>query len=362
MTCGTVDAATLTITWDPSVNPTVAGYKVAYGIKSGAYTNEIDTGTQTVFQIANLTAGGTYFFIVRAYDGTGNLSSPSSEVKDVAPLSTPLSLTCQAKAATSSDGAPVAIAFSPAASGGVSPVTTTCAPQSGSQFKVGTTSVQCTAKDAAGATASCAGAVVISLAAAAASSPSSVSPDGTHVPSASQIVDAAGAIYTLKNASPFPMIMRNGVQFAGAFGTAIAWCGGRIYVRGDDAQWYLSTTSGSTASWALVGASDPCATASTPTAAPTPTPTAASPDRTHVPTASQIVDAAGNNFTLQAAKPFPKVMKNGVQFEQAFGTALAWCSGQIYILGDDARWWRPTQSGSAYSWTQVGKTDPCPAK
>ena len=238
VTGGTAEASTLTVAWDPSANPTVVGYKVAYGITSGAYTNEIDTGSQTVFQVGNLTAGGTYFFVVRAYDGAGNLSAPSSEVKGIAPLSTPLSVTCQAKAATSADGSPVAIKNTPTASGGVSPITTTCAPQSGSLFTVGTTSVQCTAKDAAGVTASCAGAVVVTLAATA-SSPLSVSPEGTHVPSASQIVDAAGAIYTLKNASPFPVIMRNGTQLAGGFGTAIAWCGGRIYVHGDDSQWYL---------------------------------------------------------------------------------------------------------------------------
>lgn len=160
---GTVDASSLTVAWDPSTDPNVVGYKVAYGVQSGVYATEVDTGTQTAYQVAGLTSGVTYYFIVRAYDRVGNLSAPSQEVMGVAPLSSPVSVTCPAIAATSSDGAPVTVTFSATSARGLPPVATSCVPPSGSQFPVGTTDVQCTATDAAGATATCTGAIVVTI-------------------------------------------------------------------------------------------------------------------------------------------------------------------------------------------------------
>jgi hypothetical protein len=160
-TAGAADASSLTVAWDPSADPNVAGYRVAFGVQSGVYATELDAGTQTVYQVDNLTGGVAYYFVVRAYDSVGNFSAPSQEVMGVAPLSTPLSISCPALTVTSSDGNPVTVTFSPTISGGLPPVTSTCTPPSGSQFPVGTTSVQCTATDAAGATATCTGAVVV---------------------------------------------------------------------------------------------------------------------------------------------------------------------------------------------------------
>ena len=160
-TAGAADASSLTVAWDASADPNVAGYKVAFGVQSGVYTTELDAGTQTVYQVVNLTGGVAYYFVVRAYDNVGNLSPPSQEVMGVAPLSTPLSITCPALTVTSSDGNPVTVTFSPTTSGGLSPVASTCSPPSGSQFPVGTTSVECTATDGAGVSATCTGAVVV---------------------------------------------------------------------------------------------------------------------------------------------------------------------------------------------------------
>ena len=218
---GAAEASSLTVGWDPSADPVVVGYRVSFGSRSGVYTADIDTGTQTIQQVPNLTPGTAYYFVVRAYDAVGNMSGPSQEVMGVAPLSSALSVTCPAALAVSPTGTSVAVTFNAITSGGAAPVTTTCTPASGSRFAVGATPVQCTAKDAAGITARCTGSVVVSTT-------SSVSVEGTHVPPASQIVDETGATYTLKNASPYPMIMRNGVQLAGGFGTALAWCRGEI--------------------------------------------------------------------------------------------------------------------------------------
>ena len=89
------------------------------------------------------------------------------------------------------------------------------------------------------------------------------SPDNTRIPSAAEIVDAAGNVWTLSGAR----MLRNGVE-TGGFGSALLLCKGRIYGKGEDAAWWEFTGTG----WARLG-SDPCAVATpTPTATPSPTP------------------------------------------------------------------------------------------
>jgi hypothetical protein len=149
------NAATLTVAWDPSPDAAVVGYVVSMGTRSGVYTSAIDAGTQTVEQFSNLTGGTTYYFVVQAYDRSGNKSAPSSEVAGVAPLSSRLAILCPVPTATSSNGSPVIVAFSPTVSGGVAPVSGSCSPASGSLFPVGATHAVCTARDAAGAVATC---------------------------------------------------------------------------------------------------------------------------------------------------------------------------------------------------------------
>jgi len=57
----------------------LAGYKIYYGLASGAYTNVIDVGNTTNYQIKGLDSG-TYYFAVTAYDTDGNESGYSNEV------------------------------------------------------------------------------------------------------------------------------------------------------------------------------------------------------------------------------------------------------------------------------------------
>jgi len=73
--------------WDPPTTNAdgtpltdLAGYKLYYGTTSGNYSNSIDVGNVTTFQINNLTDGLTYYFAATAYDTSGNESSFSNEV------------------------------------------------------------------------------------------------------------------------------------------------------------------------------------------------------------------------------------------------------------------------------------------
>ena len=88
--------------------------------------------------------------LVAGFGGCG--SSPTAP-----PPPPGLALTCPATAtAQSADGNPVDVSFSqPQAAGGTPPITTTCAPQSGSTFPVGTSTVNCQAADFRSQTASC---------------------------------------------------------------------------------------------------------------------------------------------------------------------------------------------------------------
>ena len=72
------------------------------------------------------------------------------------------------------------------------------------------------------------------------------SPDGTAVPSASQITDATGDVWTIGGNSA---ILRNGVQAAGGWGSQIVWKSGVIYVFGTDSNWWKWTGAG----WINVG-------------------------------------------------------------------------------------------------------------
>lgn len=56
----------------------VAGYKVYYGTASKTYTSTINAGTATSYTVSNLPPG-TYYFVVTAYDASGNESTYSNE-------------------------------------------------------------------------------------------------------------------------------------------------------------------------------------------------------------------------------------------------------------------------------------------
>ena len=78
-----VFADTVTLAWDPSDGAT--GYTVKWGTVLGSYPNSGDAGNNTTYNITGLVAGGTYFAVVQAYDGT-NTSDFSTPLQFTVPL------------------------------------------------------------------------------------------------------------------------------------------------------------------------------------------------------------------------------------------------------------------------------------
>jgi len=160
--------------------------------------------------------------------------------------------------------------------------------------------------------------------------------DGTTVPTASQIIDNTGAVWTIGTGY---QILRNGVSAAGGYGTQILWKSGGIYVW-SSSTWWQWTGSG----WANVGSSMPSGTSTTTTST-------ASADGTTVPTtASQIVDSSGAVWTINGGY---LILRNGVSAAGGSGSQILWKSGGINVWSSSS-WWRWTGSG----WSHVGPTQP----
>lgn len=93
-------------------------------------------------------------------------TAPTSPQPGVPPPTGPaaLAIVCPSNAAASSaNNNPVAVTYTaPVVSGGIAPVQVTCAPSSGTLFPLGTTTVQCTAADAAQTSRTCQFSVTVS--------------------------------------------------------------------------------------------------------------------------------------------------------------------------------------------------------
>jgi len=77
---------TATLSWDaPTTNADgtplddLVGYKIYYGTSSGNYTESIDVGNVTNYQVKDLLSGTKYYVAVTAYDATGKESDFSNE-------------------------------------------------------------------------------------------------------------------------------------------------------------------------------------------------------------------------------------------------------------------------------------------
>jgi hypothetical protein len=75
-------ATDVSLAWDPSVSPGIAGYKIYFGNSSGTYGTPITIGNQTTYTVTGLTSG-TYYFAVTAFDAQGNESDFSNEVSQI---------------------------------------------------------------------------------------------------------------------------------------------------------------------------------------------------------------------------------------------------------------------------------------
>ena len=198
-------------------------------------------------------------------------------------------------------------------------------------LSAGSHTITASVRDSGGMT----GSAHITVNIATAPSSGSVSPDGTVVPTVSQIIDGSGAVWTIGAGG---VILRNGTSAAGGLGSQILWKSNNIYVFGVDGNWWQWTGSG----WINVGRTTPGGTS---TGSP-------SADGTIVPTtASQIVDNAGAVWTIGSGGT---ILRNGTAAAGGFGSQILWKSSTIYVLGTDANWWQWTGSG----WINVGRTTP----
>jgi hypothetical protein len=83
-----VEAAVVTLAWDLSSSPNIAGYRLHSGTTSGVYSQTIELGNATSTLVSNLVTGKTYFFVVTDYNTMGVESAPSNEVSYLAPSTT----------------------------------------------------------------------------------------------------------------------------------------------------------------------------------------------------------------------------------------------------------------------------------
>jgi hypothetical protein len=81
-------SGSVTLAWNPSPNPVVAGYNVYYGGVSGIYTNKINAMSASTVTISNLTTGATYYFAATTYSAAGVESAFSGEFSYQIPVNT----------------------------------------------------------------------------------------------------------------------------------------------------------------------------------------------------------------------------------------------------------------------------------
>lgn len=70
---------TVTVSWNASPSPDVAGYIVYYGTQSGVYDNWLNVGAGDSVDVGGLDENTTYYFAVSAYDDAGEESIYSPE-------------------------------------------------------------------------------------------------------------------------------------------------------------------------------------------------------------------------------------------------------------------------------------------
>ncbi len=73
-------AQSVTLAWDPSSDPNLAGFKVHFRAIAGSPRQSLNVGKTTTTKVSNLSDGTTYYFTVTAYDNWGHESGPSNEV------------------------------------------------------------------------------------------------------------------------------------------------------------------------------------------------------------------------------------------------------------------------------------------
>ena len=88
LVCASVAAAqgTLTVAWDPSPDPNVAGYIVEIVDASGGSLSTYDAQDSTGAVLTGLVPGSTYHVVARAYSQHGQLSEKSGVASGIASI------------------------------------------------------------------------------------------------------------------------------------------------------------------------------------------------------------------------------------------------------------------------------------
>jgi hypothetical protein len=78
----------VTLNWRANRDPLTAGYRVYMGTKSGEYwqTAPVDAGNTTSYRIDGLTNGVLYYFVISAYDESGQIDGIFSKELRARPL------------------------------------------------------------------------------------------------------------------------------------------------------------------------------------------------------------------------------------------------------------------------------------
>ncbi|MCD6115977.1 T9SS type A sorting domain-containing protein [bacterium] len=74
-------AFSVTLNWGSVTEPDVQGYLIYYGTEQGNYTDVIDVGDVSEYDVIDIEEGKTYYFAVASYDSWGNVSELSPEIK-----------------------------------------------------------------------------------------------------------------------------------------------------------------------------------------------------------------------------------------------------------------------------------------
>ena len=81
-------SASVTLAWNSNTEPDLAGYKIYEATSPGSYGAAIATlpANTTSFRVTGLQPGATYFFVITAYDTSGNESARSTELRATASM------------------------------------------------------------------------------------------------------------------------------------------------------------------------------------------------------------------------------------------------------------------------------------
>jgi PKD repeat protein len=112
-------AGQVTLAWDASTSPGVAGYEINYGQTSGSYASQIDVGNRTSYTLTGLNDGATYYFAAKAYNGGKTTwSGFSNQVSATIP--SPLTVpTAGFNANPTSGSAPLTVTFTDTSTGNI---------------------------------------------------------------------------------------------------------------------------------------------------------------------------------------------------------------------------------------------------